>query len=318
MRIDSILDAIGNTPSVRLSKLFPHHAVYGKCEFLNPGGSLKDRIAVSMIKAAEAQGKIKPGDTLIEATAGNTGIGLAMAGAVLGYKIIITMSDRMSSQKQQALEAYGAKVYRTPIGLKFDDPNSHFSLAKSLAKTLPNAYLLDQFSNPANPEVHIKQTAQEIFHDFGETLSHIFIGMGTGGTLMGISQALKSKIPGLKIIGVEPMGSMLGGKYQAPEPYLLEGIGQDFIPSIFQADHADKICQIADQKAFLMARKLALQEGLWVGGSAGAVTQACQELLPEIKTQENSLKNIKNIKNILLILPDTGRNYGSQTNNPAV
>ncbi len=306
MRIDSILEAIGHTPCVRLSKLFPSHKIYGKCEFLNPGGSLKDRIAISMIKAAEAAGKIQPGDTLIEATAGNTGIGLAMAGAVLGYKIIITMSDRMSLQKQQVLEAYGAKVYRTPIGLKFDDPNSHFSLARSLAQTLPRAHLLDQFSNPANPEIHITQTAQEIFEDFGTDLSHIFIGLGTGGTLMGISQALKPKIPGLKIIGVEPLGSILGGERKAPTPYQLEGIGQDFIPPIFKAHHADKIIQISDQDAFFMTRKLSLQEGLWVGGSSGAVTHACEAMLPEIE----KLEELDSQKNILLILPDTGRNYG--------
>jgi cysteine synthase len=319
MRISSILEAIGKTPSVRLSRIFntyPAHEIYGKCEFLNPGGSLKDRIAVSMIKAAEAQGTIRPGDTLIEATAGNTGIGLAMAGAVLGYKIIITLSGRMSLEKQRALEAYGAVVYRTPIGLPFDHPDSHFSLARHLANTLPNAYLTDQFSNPANPEIHAKTTAQEIWEDFGDTLDYLFIGLGTGGTLMGVSRVLKEKNPKLKIIGVEPMGSLFSENFfhlqqnqkrenihpnfSKPGPYRLEGIGQDFIPKIFNANCADQLLQVSDEDAFAMAKRLAKEEGLWVGGSSGAVAEACQQAVETF---------IKKPSKSLMILADTGRNY---------
>jgi cysteine synthase A len=313
MKIDSILEAIGKTPSVRLPKLFsnPSTPVYGKCEFLNPGGSLKDRIAHSMIKQAEAEGKIKPGDTLIEATAGNTGIGLALAGAVLGYRVIITMSGRMSIQKQKALEAYGAKVYRTPIGLAFDHPDSHFSLAKKLSKTLPNAYLLDQFSNPANPKIHEDATAEEIWEDFGPNLDVIFVGLGTGGTLSGLSRRLREKNPSIRLIGVEPVGSLFAqevlGSYQGEKkPYQLEGIGQDFIPKVFNPAGVDHLIQVRDEDAFEWSRKLALQEGLWVGGSSGAVAFACHQFL--VSSVFNPHPNKSSTS--LLILPDTGRNYG--------
>ncbi|HEX4044803.1 MAG TPA: pyridoxal-phosphate dependent enzyme [Gammaproteobacteria bacterium] len=300
MLLNTILDAIGHTPIVRL-----HHVgrdlpceLYGKCEFLNPGGSVKDRIAAKMIEQAEAAGLIKPGDTLIEATSGNTGIGFAMAGAVKGYHIIITMPAKMSREKEVVLETLGATIYRTPTEAKWDAPDSHISLAKRLQKELPNAHILDQYTNPANPMIHYETTAQEIIDDMDSDLAMVVMGVGTGGTITGVAKKLKEKLPKIKIIGADPEGSILGGGTEV-HPYLVEGIGYDFIPKVLDNSLIDEYIKVSDKQSFITARRLIRQEGLLIGGSSGtavwAALQAAQSLQPGQKC--------------LVILPDSIRNY---------
>ena len=213
MIYDNILDTIGKTPIVKLNKIGSDLKceIYVKCEYFNPGGSIKDRIGWNMVKEAEISGRIKPGDTLIEPTSGNTGQGMALAAAVKGYKCIITMPEKMSKEKQIALEALGATIIRTPTEASFDDPESHISVAKKLNKEIPNSHILDQYGNPDNPDAHYNGTAEEILEDFGTNLDMVVIGVGTGGTITGVAKKLKEKIPAIKVIGADPVGSILGG-----------------------------------------------------------------------------------------------------------
>src|SRR3990167_5954699 len=210
MLFNTILEAVGKTPTVRLHRVGSELAceLYGKCEFLNPGGSVKDRIAVKMVEEAEKEGRIKPGDTLIEATSGNAGIGFALAAAVKGYKLIITMPAKMSREKEVTLEALGAKIYRTPTEAKWDDPNSHISLARKLQKETPNAHVLDQYAHHGNPDAHYYHTAQEILDDMGDSLAMVVMSVGTGGTITGVAKRLKKEIPHIQIIGADPYGSI--------------------------------------------------------------------------------------------------------------
>lgn len=300
MRINNILDAIGKTPSVRLNRIGKELSceLYGKCEFLNPGGSVKDRIAFQMIEAAEKAGKIKPGDTLIEASSGNTGIGFAMAGAVKGYKIIITMPAKMSHEKEVILAAFGAKIYRTPTEVAWNHPESHISLAKQLAKELPNAHFLDQYTNPFNPAIHYEATAEEIIEDMNDQLAMVVIGVGTGGTITGVAKRLKEKMPHVKMIGVDPYGSILGGGKEV-FTYKVEGIGYDFIPNVLDNSLIDEYIKVNDQDSFLMARRLIQEEGLLVGGSSGSAVWAALQVA----------KKLDKGQRCLVILPDGIRNY---------
>ncbi|HSW69159.1 MAG TPA: pyridoxal-phosphate dependent enzyme [Gammaproteobacteria bacterium] len=300
MQLNNILDAIGKTPLVRFNRIgreLPAE-LYGKCEFLNPGGSVKDRIARSMIEKAEKTGKIKPGDTLIEATSGNTGIGLALAGAVKGYKIIITMPEKMSHEKQVVLEALGAKIYRTPTQAAWNDPDSHISLAKKLQKEIPHSHILDQYSNPANPDIHYETTAQEILDDAGENLAMVVISAGTGGTITGVAKKLKEVNPHIKIIGVDPYGSILGGGTEIC-PYLVEGIGYDFFPKVLDNSLIDEYVKTEDKNSFLMARRLIREEGLLIGGSSGATVWGALQVAGRLKKGEKCV----------IILADGIRNY---------
>src|SRR3990167_11375938 len=207
MLYQTILQTIGKTPTVKLNRIgadLPCE-IYVKCEFMNPGGSVKDRIGYAMIESAEKSGRIKPGDTLIEPTSGNTGIGIALAGAVKGYPVIITLPEKMSREKQVVLEALGAKIYRTPTEAAWDDPDSHISLAKRLNKEIPNSHILDQYANPENPAIHYETTAQEILDDVGDNLAMVVMGVGTGGTLTGVAKKLKEANPNIQIIGADPM-----------------------------------------------------------------------------------------------------------------
>jgi len=296
---DSILDAIGGTPMVRLRRVGAETGceILVKCEYLNAGGSVKDRIGRRMLERAQAAGRIRPGDTLIEPTSGNTGIGLALAAAVHGYRMIITMPEKMSREKQVVLEALGAEIIRTPTEAAWDAPESHIGVARQLQKILPNAHILDQYGNPDNPDAHFEGTGAEIVEQCGGRLDYCVMTAGTGGTITGVARRLKRDVPGVKVVGVDPEGSILAG----PGPihsYKVEGIGYDFIPDVLDRSLVDEWVKSEDRPSFLMARRLIRQEGLLCGGSAGAAVWAAVQ----IAKREPG-------KRIVVILADSVRNY---------
>jgi cystathionine beta-synthase len=270
----------------------------GKCEFLNPGGSVKDRIGVRMIEDAERAGRIRPGDTLIEPTSGNTGIGMALAAAVKGYRLIITMPEKMSREKQVVLEALGAEIVRTPTEAAWDSPESHIGVARRLREVLESSHILDQYANPSNPDAHDEGTAQEILDQCEGRLDAIVMTAGTGGTVTGVARALKRRLPEVKVVGVDPEGSILAG----PGPiqtYKVEGIGYDFIPDVLDRGLVDRWIKTNDRDSFRTARQLIRQEGLLVGGSSGAAVWAALHYGRELAAGQR----------VVVILPDGVRNY---------
>ncbi|HAT2073554.1 TPA: pyridoxal-phosphate dependent enzyme [Legionella pneumophila] len=299
----NILATIGHTPVVKINRLGKdlECELYAKCEFFNPGGSVKDRIGYEMVVKAEKEGRIKPGDTLIEPTSGNTGIGIALAGAVLGYKVIITMPEKMSQEKQSVLERLGAIIYRTPTEAAYNDPDSHISLAKKLQAEIPNSHILDQYANPNNPNAHYFGTAQEIIDDFGKDLHMVVAGVGTGGTITGIAKRLKEFNPAIKIIAADPEGSILGGGTEV-KSYHVEGIGYDFFPDVLDNTLIDAYIKTNDADSFRTARRLIKEEGLLIGGSCGAAMWAALQ----------AAKSLRKGQKCLVILPDSIRNYMSK------
>lgn len=284
----NIVEAIGRTPLVRLNRVGAHLAcnLYAKCEFLNPGGSLKDRIGKAMVEAAEREGRIKPGDTLIEPTSGNTGIGIALAGAVKGYRVIITMPEKMSREKQVVLEALGAEIIRTPTEAAYDSPESHISVAKRLQQELPNAHILDQYGNPNNPQVHFDTTAQEMLDALDGKIDMVVMSAGTGGSITGVARRLKQHNPNIRVVGADPVGSILAGGTHVGT-YKVEGIGYDFIPDVLDRRLIDEWVKTEDQPSFLLARRLIREEGLLVGGSSGATLFAALQAASQLKAGQN-------------------------------
>ena len=307
MIYQNALETIGQTPLIRLNKICAHLScdVYAKCEFFNPGGSVKDRIAFRMVCAAEEEGKIKKGDTLIEPTSGNTGIGLALVGAIKGYKVIIVMPEKMSQEKELILKALGAEIRRTPTEVSWDHPDSHINLARRLTNELPNAFMLDQYTNPANIEVHYETTAVEILEDLNNQLDMVVLGAGTGGTITGLSRRIKEKCSDCAIIGVDPVGSVLAGPGSV-HPYEVEGVGYDFVPEVLDRSQITKWVKTEDAESFQMALKLIKEEGLLCGGSSGAAVVAVLKEAIHLKKGQKCV----------VILPDGARNYMSKFLNP--
>lgn len=299
---ESVLEKIGHTPLIKLSKIGRGLDVnlFVKVEYFNPGGSSKDRIALAMIEDAEKRGVLKPGSTIIEATAGNTGAGLAMVSAIKGYRCIFVMPDKMSEDKVNLLKAYGAEVVITPTSVAPDSPQSYNSVADRLAREIPNAFRPGQFTNPKNPEAHYFTTGPEIWNDLNGNVDVFVAGMGTGGTISGVGKFLKERNPKIVVVGADPEGSILSG--DTPKSYKVEGIGEDFIPLTFNRQVIDDMVRISDTEAFEVTRKLAREEGLLVGGSSGTAVAAALRYA----------NRVPHGSNIVILLPDTGRNYLSK------
>jgi len=301
-RYENILQAIGRTPLVRLRRIGADIAspIYAKVESLNPGGSVKDRVGFAMVEAAEKAGLLKPGGTLVEATAGNTGMGLALVAAVKGYRLIVVLPDKMSAEKIALLRAYGAEVVITATNVPPDSPESYNGVAERLAREIPGAYRPDQFSNPNNPLAHYLTTGQEIWTDSEGHVEVFVASMGTGGTISGTARYLKERNPAITIVGADPEGSILSG--DAPHSYKVEGLGEDFIPKTFNRQVVDEMVRVSDKDSFNTARRLAREEGILAGGSSGTALAAALKYAQRL-TQP---------REIVVLLPDTGRNYISK------
>ena len=302
---DNILDLIGNTPMLKLTKLTADAecTVLAKLEFFNLGGSIKDRIGISMIEQAEKQSLIKPGYTIVEPTSGNTGIGLAVAAIAKGYKMVFTLPDKMSKEKIDLLKAFGAKVIITPTAVPPDHPANYVRVAERIVKETPNSFMPNQYFNPSNPAAHYRTTGPEIWEQSEGKVDVLVATMGTGGTISGIGKYLKEKNPNIRIVGVDPEGSMYHHEFYGTKgivhPYKVEGIGEDFLPSTLNLKIVDEIITVTDKEAFMTARELAHREGVFAGGSAGAAVFAALKVARTLKKNQT----------IVVILPDTGRNY---------
>ena len=301
---DSILDLVGNTPLVRLSRLIEAEGLQcdllAKVEITNPGGSVKDRVAVAMIDAAEAAGLLKPGGTIVEPTSGNTGAGLAIVAAQRGYHCIFVMSDKMSNEKVALLRSYGAEVVVCPTAVPPEDPRSYYSTAERLVRETPGSFRPDQYSNPANPLAHERSTGPEIWRQTAGRVTHFVAGIGTGGTITGVARALKAQNPNVQIVGADPSGSVYSGG--TGRPYLVEGVGEDFWPTTFDPKLVDRVIEVSDADSFLTARRVTREEGLLIGGSCGTAVHAALEVARELGPDDV----------VVVLLPDSGRSYLSK------
>ena len=298
---ESILDLVGNTPLVRLHKVARgiRPAILAKLEQLNPGGSVKDRIGLTMIEEAERTGQLKPGGTIIEPTSGNTGHGLAMVAAIKGYNMIFVMPDKMSGEKISLLRAYGADVVVCPTNVERESPQSYYSVADRLSREIPGAFQPNQYFNPRNPEAHYRTTGPEVWEQTEGKIDVFVAGMGTGGTISGVAKFLKERKPAVHIVGADPEGSLFSGPIA---PYKVEGVGEDFMPGTMDIKMVDQIVQVTDKQSFVAARRLAREEGILVGGSSGMALHAALEVARDRGPDEV----------IVVLFPDTGRNYLSK------
>jgi cystathionine beta-synthase len=317
--LPSILGAIGSTPIVKLGRTAEgiEANIFVKCEYLNPAGSMKDRMAVNLIDAAEKRGELKPGGTIIEATSGNTGAALAMISAVRGYKCIFVMPDKMSPEKVSSLKAYGAKVVVCPTAVDPEDPRSYYSVAKRLATETPNSFYANQYHNHDNPAGHYKSTGPEIWEQTGGELDVLVAGLGTGGTISGTGKYLKEQKPEIQIVGVDPVGSIYydyvkNGRVTKPFPYKVEGIGEDFFPSTVDLKILDEVIRVDDKECFTMTRELVRNEGLYVGGSCGAAVAGALKYARQTQKQQGVSREGNQRPNILVILADSASRYLSK------
>lgn len=309
---DNILETIGKTPLIRLNRVGRSSpcSIYAKLEFLNPGGSVKDRIGITMINEAEKEGRLKPGGTVVESTSGNTGVGLAIACAIKGYKAIFVMPDKMSQEKIQLLRAFGAKVVITPTAVAPEDPRSYYSVADRIVAETPNAVLANQYHNPENPRSHYLTTGPEIWEQTQGKVTDVVAGMGTGGTITGIGRYLKEHNPGVRMIGVDPTGSILMETWQqgkVPDDvkattYKVEGIGEDFLPTSLDLSVIDDVIRVTDKESFLWTRRLVKEEGIFCGGSSGSAVAAAVRYTQNLSTD----------RLVVVILPDSGSRYLSK------
>lgn len=309
--LNTILEHVGNTPLVRLSTIAKKAGLecdlLAKCEYFNAGGSVKDRIGKRMVEDAMETGRIKPGDTLIEPTSGNTGIGLALAAAIYGFRMIITLPEKMSQEKVDVLKALGAEIIRTPTEAAWDSPESHIGVALRLNKEIPNSHILDQYTNPSNPLAHYDGTAEEILAALDNQVDMVVMGAGTGGTISGTARKIKERAPQCIVVGADPKGSILAlpdalNDERRLQSYQVEGIGYDFVPGVLDRDLVDQWIKTDDQESFLLARRLIREEGLLCGGSCGSALQAALV----------AAKSLRKGQTCVVVLPDSTRNYMSK------
>ncbi len=304
---DNILQTVGKTPLVRLNRVTRgvNGLILAKVEYFNPGGSVKDRIGLSIVEEAEQEGRLKPGGTIVESTSGNTGMGLALVAAVKGYKTVFTLPDKMSIEKIRLLRSFGAEVIVTPTAVPHESPESYTEVAKRIVRETPNSILANQYYNQRNPESHYNTTGREIWEQTGGQIDYFVCGIGTGGTISGAGKFLKEKNPNIKVIGIDPKGSVLREYFYTKKvtpvlkTYMVEGIGQDYVPGVLQFEYVDDVIEATDKESFLMARRLTREEGLMVGGSSGTAVAGMMKVADRFKPDDV----------VVVLLPDTGERY---------